>query len=312
LGVADPRRTVGAAWFDFDQDGDLDLYVTNMDGDPNGLFRNDRSRFVDVAEELGVDSGGRPLGLSSHGSVRPSLVDFDSDGDIDIFLANYGPNGLYENESGAAFTNVAAKLGLAIDGRYDTGTWGDYNNDGHLDLYVNGTVSGGKNYPDYLFQNDGERFIDVTPEILGKLEADHGAHWADCDNDGDLDLALTGAGMHYVLENLLPEERAQRSLQVMVLDAQGRYTLAGSEIRLYRSGTKELLGMNILDTGSGYNSQNAMPVHFGVPAGGLVDVEITTFSKKGRKATMLPNVDPKDYTGRWLTVKVSREGGVVE
>jgi len=70
--------------------------------------------------------------------------------------------------------------------------------------------------------------------------------------------------------------------------------------------------MNILDTGSGYNSQNAMPVHFGVPAEGPVDVEITTLTKKGRKAAMLPNVDPKDYTGRWLIVKVSREGGVVE
>jgi hypothetical protein len=312
MGVADPRRTVGASWFDYDEDGDLDLYVTNMDGDANGLFMNEGSTFVDVAEKLGVDSGGRPLGMSNYGSVRPSLADFDNDGDLDIFLANYGPNGLFENQKGTAFINVAPKLGLAIDAKYDTGTWGDYNNDGHLDLYVNGTITGGKQYRDYLFQNDGETFIDVTPEILLKQEADHGAHWADCDNDGDLDLALTGVGMHYVFQNLLNKEASQGSLHVMVLDAKGRYTMPGSEVRLFEAGTPMLLGMGILDTGSGYNSQNAMPVHFGLPSGGPVDVEITSLTKNGRKTVMLRAIQPKDYLGRWLIVKIDREGKVVE
>ena len=312
LGVDDPRRTVGAAWFDFDQDGDLDLYVTNMDGDANGLFRNDGGKFVDVAKELGVESGGRPLGSSSYGSVRPSLADFDNDGYMDIFLANYGPNGLYKNNRGKEFIDVGAKLGLAIDGRYDTGTWGDYNNDGYLDLYVNGTVSGGKNYPDYLFQNDGERFVDITPEILEQQESDHGAQWVDVDNDGDLDLALTGAGMHQILENLLSTGTGCRSLQVTVLDAEGRYVYPGSEVRLYDSGTKKLLGMRILDTGSGYNSQNAMPVHFGLTNEGPVDVEVTTFTKDGRKSALVSSVDPKEYAGRWLVVRVDGEGDLAK
>ena len=308
LGVDDPRRTVGAAWFDFDQDGDLDLFVANMDGDANGLFRNDGAMFVDVATELGVESGGRPLGMSSYGSVRPSLADFDNDGHMDIFLANYGPNGLYKNENGTAFVNVGPKLGLAIDGRYDTGTWGDHNNDGYPDLYVNGTISGGKNYRDYLFKNDGERFVDITPELLEKQEADHGAQWADFDNDGDLDLALTGFGMHHIFQNLLSEGKGRQSLQILVLDAHGRYTYPGSEVRLFESGTRKLLGMKILDTGSGYNSQNAMPVHFGLPNEALVDVEVTTLTKNGRKTAVLSRVDPREHTGRWLVVKVDDEG----
>jgi hypothetical protein len=312
LGVGDSRRTVGAAWFDFDQDGDLDLYVTNMDGDANGMFRNDGSGFVDVAKELGLDSGGRPLGMSSHGSVRPSLADFDNDGDIDIFLANYGPNGLFKNENGAEFINVGPKMGLAIDGRYDTGTWGDYNHDGLLDLYVNGTISNNQNYRDYLFQNDGERFIDVTPKNLGEQQADHGAQWADCDNDGDLDLALTGAGMHTIFQNLLAEDKARRSLQIMVLDARGRYTLAGSEVRVYETSSKKLLGMRILDTGSGYNSQNAMPVHFGLLNEGAVDVEVTMLTKNGRKTALMTGVAPREHTGRWLVIKVDREGNLVK
>ena len=201
LGIDDPRRTVGGVWFDYDKDGDLDLYVTNMDGDANGMFRNDGSRFTDVAPEIGLDTGGRPLGFKMFGSVRPCLGDYDNNGNLDIFVANYGPNGLYTNEGDGKFTNDAPKLGLAIDNCYDTGTWGDYDNNGRIDLYVNGTITRGKSYGDYLFHNDEIRFTDITSDIIKEQHADHGAHWVDFDNDGDLDLALTGAGpdgMHYL------------------------------------------------------------------------------------------------------------------
>ncbi len=301
--------------FDFDRDGDLDLCVANMDGDANGLFRNDGIRFVDVAIESGLDAGGRALGVRSNGTVRPTLVDFDNDGALDVFMANYGPNGLFRNTGDGRFENVAPRLGLAIDGYYDTGTWGDYNNDGRLDLYVNGTVTGGQNHRDYLLHNDGDRFTDVTPRVLGDLAADHGAHWADFDNDGALDLALTGAtadGMHYVAFNGASEQQARRSLQVLVLDDRGHYTRAGSEIRVFAGGTGRLLGMGIVDTGSGYNSQNAMPVHFGLAEEGLVDVEVTTMTTQGRKTARVSEVDPMAYAGRWLVVKVDADGQVQE
>src|SRR5262249_51459753 len=77
LGVDDPRRTVGAVWFDFDGDGDLDVFTANQNGDTNGLWRNDGSRFVDVAKALGMDAPGRP---ETSGSNGPSVVDFDLDG----------------------------------------------------------------------------------------------------------------------------------------------------------------------------------------------------------------------------------------
>jgi len=313
LGVADPRRTVGAAWFDFDKDGDLDLVVANMDGDANGLFRNDGTSFVDVAAETGLENGGRALGSSSFGTVRPSIADFDNDGNLDVFMANYGPNGLFRNLGNGGFENVAPQMGLAIDSRYDTATWGDHDNDGRLDLYVNGTVSRGINYRDYLFHNDGDRFTDVTPPVLGDLKSDHGAHWADMDGDGALDLALTGGsadGMHHLLINSQPDERARRSLQILVLDADGHYTHAGAEVRLFDAASGALLGTSILDTGSGYNSQNAMPVHFGLAGEALVDVEVTTLTRQGRKRARLSGVDPTAYAGRWLVVKVDENGDV--
>jgi len=315
MGVDDPRRTVGAAWFDFDKDGDLDVVVANMDGDANGLFRNDGSGFVDVAAQAGIANGGRALGYSSYGSVRPTLADFDNDGNIDVFMANYGPNALFRNLGDGRFENVAPRMGVAIDSRYDTATWGDYDNDGRLDLYVNGTVSGGRNYRDYLFHNDGDRFTDVTPPIVGAQQSDHGAHWADMDGDGDLDLALTGgsaAGMHHLLINSQADERARRSLQVLVLDADGHFTRAGAEVRLFDATSGALLGTNIVDTGSGYNSQNAMPVHFGLATEAPVDVEVTTMTPQGRKQARLSDIDPSSYVGRWLVVRVDENGKLYE
>jgi len=118
--------------------------------------------------------------------------------------------------------------------------------------------------------------------------------------------------MHYLLKNQLSDGRAQRSLQVMVLDAQGHYTRAGAEVRLYASRSGRLLAANILDTGSGYNSQNAMPVHFGLSNEETVDVEVTTMTKQGRRTALLPKVDPKTYAGRWLIVKVNADGQIIK
>lgn len=277
VGVADGRRTVGAVWFDYDEDGDLDLYAAHMDGDANALYRNDAGRFTDVADAAGVAWGGRPGKEAKNGTVRPCVADVDGDGRFDLFMANYGPNGLFLNRGGGRFEDVSATWGVAIDGRYDTCAFADFDNDGRIDLYVNGTVTGGVSYPDYLFRNTGSRFENVTPDNLAALAADHGALWADFDRDGDEDLALTGAGatpLPLVLKNLLTPSGARRSMRVQVADSAGRATRAGAEVRLYEAGTRRLLGARLVDTGSAYNAQSDIPVHFGIPTGGRVDVEV--------------------------------------
>jgi hypothetical protein len=127
------------------------------------------------------------------------------------------------------------------------------------------------------------------------------------DGDGDLDLALTGSrpdGMHFVMRNQLSPADARRSLQVRVLDAAGRATLAGSEVRVYASGSTRLLGVRLVDAGSGYDAQSDMPVHVGIPEGvSRVDVQLIVPRGGRRQPVWMRGVDPKAWQGKALVVK---------
>ena len=101
----------------------------------------------------------------------------------------------------------------------------------------------------------------------------------------------------------MAEGSARRSLSVMVLDAQGHAAMAGAEARVYAAGTRRLLGTRLIDTGSGYNAQNAMPVHFGLPTTGLVDIEVITPRGGSRTATRARRVDPRQWQGKTFTVR---------
>ena len=303
LGLDDSRRTVGAVWFDADEDGDLDLFVANQNGDANGLFHNNGARFVDVARERGLDATGRP---ETSGSNGPSVADVDGDGDLDLFVAGYGGNFLYRNDGRGTFTEMAKQLGVAGGDKATPSRWGDFDNDGRPDLYVSSYVETVLNERDFLYHHDGDRLTDVRAALTFPHGATHGVQWADFDGDGDLDLALANnnpAGAHPIYRNLLPPDRAKRSVEVLVVDAQGRATRAGSEVRVYAAGTRKVLGAGLVDTGSGYCSQNVMPVHVGLPSMDRVDVEVTALTKRGRTVTRRPGVTP----GRGVvTVRVSR------
>nr|MBA3297320.1 CRTAC1 family protein [Acidobacteriota bacterium] len=292
-GLADTRKTVGAVWFDYDEDGDLDMYAAHMDGDANGLYRNDNGKFTDVAEAAGVAWGGRGPRQATSGTVRPCVADVDGDGRFDLFMANYGPNGLFLNRGNGKFEDVSAAWGIAVDGRHDTCAFADVDHDGRVDLYVNGTVTGGVSYRDYLFRNTGATFEDVTPASVQALAADHGALWADFDRDGDEDLALTGAGptqLPLVLRNMMAPAEARRSLRIRVVDAKGRATRPGAEVRVYEAGTRRLLSARLVDSGSSYDGQSDLAVHVGIASAPRVDVEAVWPAAGTRAVTSATNV----------------------
>jgi FG-GAP-like repeat/ASPIC and UnbV len=312
-GLADPRRSVGAVWFDYEQDGDLDVYVGNMDGDANGLYRNVKGQFTDVAEQAGAAWAGRTPREPTNGTVRPCAADVNGDGRLDLFGANYGRNGLLLARADGTFEDVSVAWRVNTEAKFDACAFADIDHDGRLDLYVNGTVTGGVSYRDYLLRNTGSGFDDITPASLSSLGADHGVQWLDVDRNGALDLALTGTaerGLHGVWMSALPQTDAARSLQVQVTNVRGRALRAGAEVLLYVAGSRRLLGMRLLDSGSGYDAQSDLPVHFGLPAAlprrAALDVAVVWPTGVRRDTTWVRNVRPTNQPARTVLVKTKR------
>ena len=304
--IGDTRRTVSAVWWDFDRDGDLDLFTANQEGDANGLYRQHEGRFEDVAEKAGVAGTPRP---KEDGGVGPSVADFDGDGAFDLFVANYGASALYRKADGIRFADVARERGIDLRGHGVTSAWGDIDNDGRPDLYVANFIAGQPFYRDALFLN-AARFVESLPDAILKKDATHGVRFADFDRDGRLDLSLTNndpdGGGHPLWRNTA--RMRGRSIAIDVTDRNARRTRAGSEVRAYRAGTRELLASGLVDSGSGYCSQSELPVHLGIsPAWtGRIDIEIVTIVGGARHLSLVRDIDPDRYRGRTLSVITTR------
>ncbi len=121
----------GVAFLDYDNDGLPDIFVVSGPGSTNRMYHNDGAgHFTDVTKKLGLDHTGWGQGVCAG--------DYDNDGYTDLFVTYWGQNVLFRNLGGKRFEDVTAKARLTQDRvRYNTGcAFLDYNNDGHLDLFV--------------------------------------------------------------------------------------------------------------------------------------------------------------------------------
>jgi len=212
---------------------------------------------------------------------------------------------------GESFAEVSNASGINLTGHGVTSAWGDLDNDGLPDLYVGNFIAGQPLYRDALFMNRGASgaawsFVESLPDVILKHDATHGVQLVDFDGDGRLDLSLTNndpdGGGHPLPRNTAAMRG--RDFFVEVTDAAGRQTLAGSEVRVFQPRTRQLLAASLVDGGSGYCSQNAIPVHLGVPDSwrGRVDVEVTTIGGGRRRVTTIKGVDPAAHLRRPLHV----------
>lgn len=306
-GIGDPRKTVGVVWFDMEGDGDLDQFVANQDGDADAFYRNDGGRFTDVAPMTGMDNAGRRPDL---GSVGPAVGDFDNDGDLDLYVAAYGPDILWENLGHGRFRNIAPGTVLAGETHDVTAVWGDLDNDGMLELYVAGFLSAQAEAPDHAFKRQAGTWTDVTPQLIREHGASHGVAAADFDRDGALDLALANnhaLGSHFLMRNTMPAARASRAIEVALLDASGHWTLPGAELRVFDSRNGRLLATRLVDSGSGYCSQGMAPLHVGLPADvPMVDLETAWFASGQRRTMRQRRVDVAAQHGQVVTIRVPR------
>lgn len=177
----------GVAWGDYDGDGWLDLYVCYEQSNVSRLYRNDRDgTFTEVTNEAGMEFIQAGLGSQC------SWVDHNNDGLLDLSVARIqqatgaaSQPRLYTSNGDGTFTDLA--LASGITGHSTEGVaWGDYDNDGFLDLYLGGN----QNRASYLYHNNGDgSFTNVYDEAMDAGAGALGVAWADYDNDGFLDLA---------------------------------------------------------------------------------------------------------------------------
>jgi hypothetical protein len=202
-GLKLPVVQTGAALGDIDNDGLLDIFVGSPGSMPlqvqykNRLYHNDgHLHFSDISEESGVDS--------AVGACVGTFSDYDRDGWIDLFVANCGtvqtqptPMELYHNNGDGTFTEVAQQAGLHGLGLWMGLAFGDFDNDGNIDVFVSnaGVAPPLGILPHALFHNNGNgTFTDLGPQLgLDKLRWGWGNAMLDFDNDGYPDLFFTGS-----------------------------------------------------------------------------------------------------------------------
>jgi len=182
--ATDDPNSEGCAWADYDNDGDLDLFVAVGLNGNDLLYRNNGDGgFAKITTGSVVTSGGSSRGCA--------WGDYDNDGYVDLFVSNErGQNNfLFHNDGDGGFTRIASGSIVSDGGNSGGCAWGDYDNDGYLDLFVP------NNGNDFLYHNNRDgTFTKITSgSIVTDTGNSFGAAWGDYDNDGFLDLFVANA-----------------------------------------------------------------------------------------------------------------------
>lgn len=303
-GVENLGYTKGVSFGDYDGDGKVDLYVSNLHNE-NRLYHNlGGNRFEDVAAKANVREP-----IESFGTW---FWDHDNDGNLDLFVAAYStgvgdvgawylgqprPNPdvmrLYRGDGRGGFTNVAPQLGLDYPALPMGANFGDLDNDGWLDFYLG---TGDPYYynlmPNLMWKNqEGKRFVDIsTAGGFGHLQKGHGISFADLDSDGDLDVysvqggAYPGDAAHSALfEN---PGFGNHWLGVQLVGTDSNRSAVGARLRaVFEDGGKERTIWREVGSGGSFGA-NPLRQMLGLGKATRVKTLEITWPRSGKKQTL--------------------------
>ena len=312
-GSSYPSNVLGAgfkpAFFDYDNDGDFDIYVVNDFGGeniPNVLWRNDGERpagewqFSDVSEETGANPAMYGMGLAAG--------DYDNDGDLDINMTDIGRSRFFENQAGQ-FVEVTNRTGtgrgvIPENGEVNRNVgWGtlfaDFDNDGWLDLYTaagyldSDPCSAHPNQPNALFMNKRDGTFANVSKTSGADDPGTSREViaGDFNNDGLTDLYVVNMGNQEgepgiagLFINQYESDNAW--LDITPLNPEGTTIAIGAKVEVTAGG---LTQMGYAGLSQGHTSQSLTPLHFGLGEAEKADVVQVTWPSGAKER--LENVE---------------------
>jgi hypothetical protein len=305
----DESKGLGVMWCDYDNDGDLDIYIAN-DSTPNFLYRNNGDgTFTDVALETG--SAYNQDGQTEAG-MGVDAGDYNWDGYLDIFVTHWQreTNTLYHNDDGMFFQDNTLRTNLGVPSMNLVG-WGtkfiDYDNDGWLDIFIaNGHTmesvehlfpNSGITYAqsNQLFENDRHgRFRDISHDAGSHFlqqRVGRGAAFGDIDNDGDLDILVTNNNQEAVM--LLNQVgQANDWIGFKLVGRHVNRDAIGARVEL-RIGDQ--LRFQEVRSGTSYLSQNDLRIVFGLGKGERPSAITVRWPSGQRQKLDLGAVQPNVY-----------------
>ena len=281
LGVSDPGLAFQSVWFDYDRDGDVDLYISHDRGHfamfpENKLYRNDNSALVNVSAQSGAGVGLFSMGIA--------CGDFDGNSWPDLYVTNLqgyskGYNRLLLNQGDGTFVQSAAAAGVD----HWKSSWGaiffDFDHNGALDLFVNNQF-----LPNTLYANPGTFPCTVANVgVTGNTGWSYGSAVGDIDNDGDLDLLTNNLSNQvelFINHHASPE---RRSLQYKVAGEHPNLNAIGVAVDTRIGSTWRF--REIYAGGNNYEGQNDFTVHVGANAALVADEVIVRWPGGGATRT---------------------------
>lgn len=265
-GATDTQIAMGALFFDYDNDNDLDLYLTHDANQPNILYQNDGSgHFIDVSAATNTNHGGQGMGVD--------FGDVNNDGHLDLYITNLYENTLLLNNGNGSFSNISAFAGVTDLGMGWGTLWFDYDNDGWQDIYV-ANDSYFSPFANILYKNMGDLTFQIVSDstVLSSMFGGYGVASLDNDMDGWLDLYLANNGgggndenQYFNNQNQTPDHH-----WVKVKTTGTISNKAGIGARVTLEVGDHIL-VDEVCAGSGYASQNSLTLHFGLGLATTID-----------------------------------------
>ncbi len=268
-GATDPLISMGAVFFDYDNDGDPDLYLTHDANIPNILYRNNgNGTFANVSVISGANVASMAMGVD--------VGDINNDGWLDIYITNLGSNTLLLNNGNGYFYNITQSAGVGDPGMGWGCSFFDFDNDGWQDIYM-ANDSYFSPFPNLLYRNNcnptpaGVTYNVVSENtVLHSMEGGYGFGCFDYNNDGLQDIYLANYGGtigNQLFKN--NEANGNNWLKVKVIGVESNAAGIGARVQL-KIGNLKLTEEVV--AGSGWASQNSLVQHFGLGVADVVDL----------------------------------------